>query len=53
MTSLKAYVYVHSIAHDKYYSTVIALFPGPAQLFVAISMEKCEEPGIFSHVSMT
>jgi len=29
-----------------------ALFSGPTQPFVACSMEKQEEPGIFSHVSM-
>ena len=28
------------------------MFPGPAQLFIAINMEKRGEPGIFSHVSM-
>jgi len=27
----------------------IASFPGPAQLFITCSMEKWEEPGIFSH----
>jgi len=31
----------------------IALFLGPAQLFVTCSMEKRGEPGIVSHVSMT
>ena len=30
-----------------------ALFPGPAHLFSACSMEKQGEPGILSHVSMT
>ena len=29
----------------------VASFPGPAQLSVACSTEKREEPGIFSHVS--
>ena len=32
---------------------MLALFPGPNQFFVACSMEKWGEPGIFSHVSMT
>ena len=31
----------------------VALFPGPTQLFIAISTEKRGDPGIFSHVSMT
>ena len=31
----------------------LALFPGPAQLFVTCSTEKCGEPDIFSHVNMT
>jgi len=31
----------------------LASFQGPAQLLVACSMEKWEEPGIFSRVSMT
>ena len=31
----------------------VASFSGPAQLSFAISTEKCGEPGIFSHVSMT
>ena len=30
----------------------LASFSGPAQLFIATSMEKCGEPGIFSHVGM-
>ena len=34
------------------HTQAIASFPGPAQLFVACSMEKRGEPGIFSHVSM-
>jgi len=29
----------------------VALFPGPAQLFVTSSTVKRERPGIFSHVS--
>ena len=33
--------------------TLLALFPGPAQLSVTCSTEKRGEPGIFSHMSMT
>ena len=38
---------------DCYYTSTLALFPGPTQLSVACSTVKREEPGIFSHVSMT
>ena len=34
-----------------YQESILASFPGPAQLSVACSTEKRGEPGIFSHVS--
>jgi len=36
-----------------YWSSNLALFIGPAQLFIVCSTEKWGEPGIFSHMSMT
>ena len=46
-------VYNRSVVVVVKMGAYIASFPGPTQLFVAISMEKRGEPGIFSHVSMT
>ena len=45
------YVCVHVCVRE--WGDVLASFPGPAQHFVACSMEKREGPGMFPHASMT
>ena len=51
LTSLTFWCHVFQlILHEKWHATPVALFPGPAQLFVVISTEKRERAWyLFSH----